>query len=115
MVRSLTPWLVAALAVAAVASSADAQTIRRVPRHHGHVHYAVRPGDIVVHARPSYLTAGTSASPGEWGTGGRYVSDTTPYSFVQMGPPNAFGAQDFQVLPRMFDPPGQPVPIVEVW
>ena len=114
MKHSLTPWFVAALALAAAFGSADAQTVRH---HHGQTHarYAAPPGDIVVHARPSYLTAGTSASPGEWGTGDRYVSDTTPYSFAQMGPPHAFGSQGFDALPRLFDPPGRPQPIAEFW
>ena len=105
MKHSLTPWLVAGLALAAAVGSADAQTVRR---HHGqtHVHYAAPAGDIVVHARPSYLTAGTSASPGEWGTGARYATDTTPYSFVEMGPPHAFGSQGFDEPLRLFDATG---------
>lgn len=110
MVRALIAGLAAALALAGAAPAAEAQTMR--PPHHAR---AVRPGDIVVHSHRSYLNPGTAASPGEWGTGDRYVSDTTPYSFAQMGPPHAFGAQGFDVLPRLFDPPGRPEPIAEFW
>ncbi len=95
------------------ATSADAQT---VPRHagHAHAHSVVRSGDIVVHARPSYLTAGTSASPGEWGTGARYATDTTPYSFAEMGPPHAFGSQAFDEPSRVFEVSGG-LPIAGFW
>lgn len=114
MVRSLIASLAAALALATAVSAADAQTVRRAPRH-AQAHYTAGPGDVVVHAGRSYLDPGVGASPGEWGTGNRYVGDTTPYSFAQMGPPHAFGSQGFEALPRLFDPPGLPEPIAEFW
>jgi hypothetical protein len=108
MVRSLITGFAAALALAAAVSTADAQTIR----HPRHMHYAaVHPGDIVVHARRSYLDPGTGASPGEIGTGNRYVGDTTPSSLFDMGP--MFGPGAFELLPRMFNPPGRPEPLFE--
>jgi len=97
MARSLNIWLAAALAFAVAAPAAPAQTLVRHPRHHvvhrgqtvlnepGSIH-VVRPGDIVVHARRSYLDPG----PGTWteiGTGNRYVTDTTPENYVHLGMP----------------------------
>ena len=107
MVRSLVTGFAAALTLAAGISTADAQTIR----HPRHTHYvaAVRPGDIVVHARRSYLDPGTGASPGEIGTGNRYVSDTAPASLGSEGP--TFGNRGFDTLPTRFNPPGQPEPL----
>ncbi|MGA2492145.1 MAG: hypothetical protein ABSF67_04255 [Roseiarcus sp.] len=107
MVRSLITGLAAALALAAVVSAADAQTVR----HHRHMHYAaVRPGDIVVHAR-SYLDPGTGASYGEIGTGNRYLTDTAPASLGELG--STFGNRGFDTLPTRFNPPGRPEPLFE--
>jgi hypothetical protein len=106
MVRSLITGFAAALALAAAVSTADAQTIR-----HRHMHYAaVRPGDIVVHAR-SYLDPGVGASAGEIGTGNRYVTDSAPSSFRELGP--TFGNGAFDYLPSRFNPPGRPEPLFE--
>jgi hypothetical protein len=106
MVRSLFTGLGVALALAGAVSAADAQTIR----HPRHAHYAaVHPGgDIVVHPR-SYLSAGTVALPGEVGTGDRYVGDTAPSSFRELGP--TFGNGKFDYLPSRFNPPGRPEPL----
>ncbi|MGO9774508.1 MAG: hypothetical protein ACLQPI_12075 [Limisphaerales bacterium] len=89
MGRSLYIWVAAGVAFAIAASAAQAQTHAWRPRHH-FVHAAYRPGDIVVHARRSYLDPG----PGTWteiGTSNRYVTDTTPESYVNLGMP--FSAQ----------------------
>ena len=109
MVRWLVTGFAAALALAACISTADAQTVRH-PRHR---HYAavVRPGDIVVHARRSYLDPGTAASAGEIGTGNRYVSDSAPSSLGALGP--TFGNRAFDYLPSRFNPPGRPEPLFE--
>jgi hypothetical protein len=105
MVRSLITGFAAALALAAAVSAADAQTVR----HPRHMHQAVvRPGDIVVHAR-SYLDPGAGASYGEIGTGNRYVTDSAPSSFSEMGP--TFGIRGFESLPTRFNPPGRPEPL----
>jgi hypothetical protein len=109
MVRSLTFWSAALLALAVAVSSADAQTIRRHLRH-AHAHYVVSPGDIVVHAR-SYLDPGAGASYGEIGTGNRYVTDSAPSSMREMGP--TFGNGAFDSLPSRFNPPGRPEPLFE--
>ena len=107
MVRSLITGFAAALALAAAVSAADAQTVR----HFRHLHAAaVRPGDIVVHAR-SYLDPGAGASVGEIGTGNRYVSDSAPSSLGQLGP--TFGNGAFDTLPTRFNPPGRPEPLFE--
>jgi hypothetical protein len=106
MVRSLITGLAAALALAAAVSAADAQTVR-----HHRLHYAaVRPGDIVVHAR-SYLDPGAGASAGEIGTGNRYVTDTAPPSLGELGP--TFGNGAFDYLPSRFNPPGRPEPLFD--
>jgi hypothetical protein len=108
MVRSLVIGFAAALALAAGISTADAQTVR----HPRHMHYAaVHSGDIVVHARRSYLDPGAGASVGEIGTGNRYVGDTTPSSFGAQGP--TFGNRAFDYLPSRFNPPGRPEPLFE--
>ena len=105
-VRSITGFA-AALALAAGVSAADAQTVR----HPRHMHYAaVRPGDIVVHAR-SYLDPGAGASVGEIGTGNRYVTDSAPSSLGEQGP--TFGNRAFDYLPSRFNPPGRPEPLFE--
>jgi hypothetical protein len=106
MVRSLALGIAAAVALAAAVSSADAQTVRHHPRHAHAV--VVPPGDIVVHAR-SYLDPGAGASYGEIGTGNRYVSDSAPSSFHEMGPTFGNGALDY--LPSLFNPPGRPEPL----
>jgi len=85
MGRSLYIWVAAGVAFAIAASAAQAQTHAWRPRLH-FVHAAYRPGDIVVHARRSYLDPG----PGTWteiGTGNRYVTDTTPENYVHLGMP----------------------------
>ena len=106
MIRSLTTGFAAALALIAAVSAADAQTVR-----HHRTHYAaVRPGDIVVHAR-SYLDPGTGASASEIGTGDRYVTDTAPSSLGELGP--MFGNRGFDTLPTRFNPPGRPEPLFE--
>ena len=87
MARSLNIWIAAMLAFAIAAPEAQA-VVRHA--HHHFVHAAYHPGDIVVHARRSYLDPG----PGTWtevGTGSRYVTDTTPTSYVNLGMP--FSAQ----------------------
>jgi hypothetical protein len=109
MVRSLTLWSAAMLALTVAVSSADAQTIRHHPRH-AHAHYVVPPGDIVVHAR-SYLDPGTGASYGEIGTGNRYVTDSAPAAPRELGP--TFGNGAFDYLPSRFNPPGRPEPLFE--
>jgi hypothetical protein len=108
MVRSLITSFAAALALAAAVSTADAQTIR----HPRHAHYAAvhRGGDIFVHAR-SYLDPGTVALPGEIGTGDRYVTDSAPGAFRELGP--TFGNGAFDYLPSRFNPPGRPEPLFE--
>jgi hypothetical protein len=103
MVRLLTPWLAAALALAV--SAADAQTAPR--RHH---HTVVPAGDIVVHAGRSYLDPGP-ATWNEVGTGNRYVGDTTPSSFLDFGGPFASNPGSFAVLPSRFNPPGPAEPL----
>lgn len=105
MVRSLSPWLAAALALAMAASVAAAQTAPR--RHH---HTVVPAGDIVVHAGRSYLDPGP-AVPSEVGTGNRYVGDTTPSSFLDFGGPFASNPGSFAVLPSRFNPPGPAQPL----
>jgi hypothetical protein len=88
MARSLNIMVAAGLALAMAAP--EAQAVVRHPHHHYIVHAAYRPGDIVVHARRSYLDPG----PGTWteiGTSNRYVTDTTPESYVNLGMP--FSAQ----------------------
>ena len=109
MVRSLVTGFAAALALAAAVSTADAQTVR----HSRHTHYAaVHPGgDIFVHAGRSYLDPGVAASPGEIGTGNRYVTDSAPSSFRELGP--TFGNGAFDYLPSRFNPPGRPEPLFE--
>jgi len=106
MVRSLITGLAAALALVAAVSAADAQTLR----HHRLHDTAVRPGDIVVHAR-SYLDPGPGASVGEIGTGDRYATDSAPSSMRAMGP--TFGNGAFDYLPSRFDPPGRPEPLFQ--
>jgi hypothetical protein len=106
MFRSLITGVAAALALAAGILTADAQTVR-----HHRMHYAaVRPGDIVVHAR-SYLDPGVGASAGEIGTGNRYVTDSAPSSLGELGP--MFGNGAFDTLPSRFNPPGRPEPLFE--
>jgi hypothetical protein len=107
MVRSVTLWSVATLALVFAVSSADAQTVRR-HQHHAQAHYVVPPGDIVVHAR-SYLDSGVGASYGEIGTGNRYVTDSAPASLGQEG--STFGARAYETLPTLFNPPGRPEPL----
>ncbi len=109
MARNLNIRLAAALALALAAPAAQAQTLVRHPRHHV-VHAFVRPGDIVVHARRSYLDPG----PGTWtevGTGGRYATDTTPASMADFG--SSFANRGFDLLPSRFDPPGRPEPLFQ--
>jgi hypothetical protein len=103
MVRSLVTGFAAALALAAAISTADAQTVR-----HRQHYAAVHPGDIVVHAR-SYLDPGTVALPGEIGTGNRYVTDSAPGAFRELGP--TFGNGAFDYMPSRFNPPGEPEPL----
>lgn len=108
MARSLKIWVVVGLAFAIAAP--EAQALVRHPRHHV-VHPVIRPGDIVVHARRSYLDAGR---PGwaEVGTGNRYVGDAAPNSFADFGMPFAANC-GFDLLPTRFNPPGRPEPLFQ--
>ncbi|MGP8220171.1 MAG: hypothetical protein ACLQPI_12080 [Limisphaerales bacterium] len=121
MARNQNIWLAAALALALAAPAAQAQTLVSHPRHHvvhrgqtvlnepGAIH-VVRPGDIVVHARRSYLDPG----PGTWtevGTGDRYATDTTPASMADFG--SSFANRGFDLLPSRFNPPGRPEPLFQ--
>ncbi len=110
MARSLNIWVATALAVAIVApavAAPEAQALVRHPRHHVVIH----PGDIVVHARRSYLDPGR---PGwaEAGTGNRYATDSGPSSFADFGMPFAAN-RGFDLLPSRFNPPGRPEPLFE--
>ncbi len=78
MARSLNIWIATALALAIFAP--EAQAVVRHPRHH--FVQVVHPGDIVVHARRTYLDAGPT---GGVGTGNRYVTDSGPSSFAEFG------------------------------
>ena len=70
--------------VMAIAAPAMAAPDAPAPVRPAHRHW-VRAGDIVVHARHrSYLDAGPT---GGEGTGNRYVTDTSPASFVNLGMP----------------------------
>jgi len=119
MPHPLNIWLAVGFALAIAASAAQAQTPVQHPRHHvvrhgqtvlnepGAIH-VVRPGDIVVHARRSYLDPG----PGAWtevGAGDRYATDTTPASMLNLGSP--FANRGFDTLPSRFNPPGRPEPL----
>jgi hypothetical protein len=108
MAHFLTLRVAAILAGSLVAAAAQAQqpAPARPLRHH-HV-AVVHPGDIVVHARPSYLTAGPT---GGVGTGNRYVGDSTPASPMEFG--STFGLGGFEVLPSRFNPPGRPEPLFQ--
>jgi hypothetical protein len=110
MVRSLS-LCVAALAVALSAPAAMAQPA--LHRHHvvRHRVAAMPRGDIVVHARRSYLDPGPPAWY-EQGRGDRYVDDSTPSDALnsrEIGP--TFGLGGFEVLPTRFNPPGRPEPL----
>ncbi len=108
MARSLNVWIAAALAVAIAApavAAPDAPAPVRHPRHHVVIH----PGDIVVHARRSYLDPGPT---GAVGTGNRYVTDSGPSSFADFGMPFAAN-RGFDLLPSRFNPPGRPEPLFE--
>ena len=85
MARSLNIWVATALAFAIAAPGA--QALVRHPRHH-----FIHSGDIVVHARRSYLDAGPT---GAVGTGNRYVTDTSPASFVNLGMPFSAHMSEF--------------------
>ena len=62
--------------------------------------------------RRSYLDPGAGASPGEIGTGNRYVTDTAPASLgAARGRPSAIAAST--TLPSRFNPPGRPEPLFE--
>jgi hypothetical protein len=113
MARSLNTWVAAALALTLVAAEARAQTQTPTPAphpRHSHRVAVVHPGDIVVHARRSYLDPGPTGSVG---TGNRYVGDTTPYSFNELGPTFGLNSGGFELLPRMFNPPGRPEPLFQ--
>ena len=106
MARSLNIWVAVGLAFAIAAP--DAQALVRHPRHHWG-HPVVHPGDIVVHARRSYLDAGPT---GGVGTGNRYVTDSGPSSFAEFG--MGFGSsRGFDLLPSRFNPPGRPQPLFQ--
>jgi hypothetical protein len=114
MSRSSKFAIAAAFALAIAAPMAQAQTQVQSQVHHQR-HAAVRnpvvqPGDIVVHARRSYLDPGPT---GGVGTGNRYVGDTTPYSFVELGMPFSRYTGGFENLPTRFNPPGRPEPLFE--
>jgi hypothetical protein len=102
MARSLNIWVAAALILAIGAP--DAQALVRHPRHP-----VVHPGDIVVHARRSYLDPGPT---GGVGTGNRYVTDSGPNSFADFGMPFAAN-RGFDLLPSRFNPPGRPEPLFQ--
>jgi hypothetical protein len=105
MARSLNIWIATALALAIFAP--EAQAVVRHPRHH--FVQVVHPGDIVVHARRTYLDAGPT---GGVGTGNRYVTDSGPSSFADFG--MGFGSnRGFDLLPSRFNPPGRPEPLFE--
>lgn len=108
MARSLNLWVATALCLSFAAP--DAQALVRHPHRHAQRAPVVHPGDIVVHARPSYLTAGPT---GAVGTGNRYVGDTTPGSFNELGAPFGANMGGFELLPRQFNPPGRPEPLFE--
>lgn len=108
MARSLNIWVATALALAisapAFAASGAPAPVRH-PQHHAVVHL----GDIVVHARRTYLDAGPT---GGVGTGNRYVTDSGPSSFAEFG--MGFGSsRGFDLLPSRFNPPGRPEPLFE--
>jgi hypothetical protein len=108
MSRSLNIWVAAALAVTigapAIAAPGAPAPVR--PRHH-----VVHAGDIVVHARRSYLDPGLP-SWSEAGTGNRYVTDAAPSSMADFGMPFA-AHRGFDPLPSRFNPPGRPEPLFE--
>jgi hypothetical protein len=114
MARSLILSVATTLALIALAPSANAQT----PVHHPHPHahhviVAAQPGDIVVHARRSYLDPGPPAW-NEVGTGDRYVGDSTPYNVLndrELGPQFGINNGGFETLPNRFDPPGRYDPL----
>jgi hypothetical protein len=112
MARSLSLGAVAALAFVALAPNANAHA----PVHHPHAHHvilAAQPGDIVVHARRSYLDPGPPAW-NEEGTGARYATDSTPSSPLDYrGLGSTFGLGAFETLPTRFNPPGRPEPLFE--
>jgi hypothetical protein len=115
MTRSLSLGVATALTVIALASSANAQQtpVRHAHPHPHHVIVAAQPGDIVVHARRSYLDPGPPAW-NEVGTGARYATDSTPSSpldYRELG--STFGLGGFETLPTRFNPPGRPEPLFE--
>ncbi|MGD0564054.1 MAG: hypothetical protein ABSA66_13275 [Roseiarcus sp.] len=107
MARSLNIWIATALALAIFAP--EAQALVRHPRHR--VVQVVHPGDIVVHARRTYLDPGRP-SWSEVGTGNRYVTDSGPNSFADFGMPFAAN-RGFDLLPSRFNPPGRPEPLFQ--
>ncbi len=108
MARSLNIWVATAFAIALAAPALAASDPPAPVRHTRH--HVVHAGDIVVHARRSYLDPG---APGwtEVGTGDRYVTDTMPGSFVDFG--SSFANRGFDLLPSRFNPPGRPEPLFE--
>jgi hypothetical protein len=83
MARFLNIAAATALAMA-IAAPAMADPVASAPVRPAHHHW-IRAGDIVVHARHrSYLDAGPT---GGVGTGNRYVTDTSPASYINLGMP----------------------------
>ncbi len=111
MARSLNIWVAVGLAFAVAApayAASNAAALARHPRHH-FVRPVVHSGDIVVHARRSYLDPGPT---GGEGTGNRYVTDSGPSSFADFG--MGFGSsRGFDLLPSRFNPPGRPEPLFQ--
>jgi len=109
----------AAFAVLAIAigamSTGGAQALQYAP-HHRHWtaqrHVAmrdrdvppVRPGDIVVRPRRSYLDPGPSANVG---TEDRYFYDTAHFDLGSEGPAFTRNSGGFENLPRPLDLPGR--------
>lgn len=112
MARFLNILVATALALAMAAPAAQAQTLMRRPHHHvGHRYVdVVRAGDIVVHARRSYLDPGPPAWS-EVGTGARYATNSAPASLSEFG--SSFANRGFDTLPTRFNPPGRPEPLFE--
>jgi hypothetical protein len=103
MTRHSNLLIVAALALAPL-PRAEAQPLVR----HPHPRVIARGGDVVVRTGRSYLDPGTSATVG---SEDHYFSDTTGYSFSDVGAPFTRDAAGFELLPTRLNPPGRPEPL----
>ena len=107
MTRHSKLLIVTALALAfAPLPGAEAQPKARHPQHR----VVARGGDVIVPTGRSYLDPGTSATVG---SENHYFSDTTGYSFSNVGAPFTRDAAGFELLPTPANPPGRPEPLFQ--